>query len=68
MSGTEGQKGRIEKAHKGNLGCDKCVYYQTVVMVLGAYTYVKTHHIVRLTYVQFSECQLYFNKAVKIFN
>ena len=35
-----------------------------VVIVLLAYTCVKTYHVVLFKYVQFIVCQLYFSKAV----
>lgn len=38
-----------------------------VVMVSLAYIYVKTYQSVHFKYLQFILCQLYLNRAVKIF-
>lgn len=62
-NGIEGRKGEIEKELYGLVSTFPILI---TVMVLWAQTYVKTHHVVHLKYMQFTEYQFHTDKAIKI--
>lgn len=55
-------KNNNNKGIQQSFGGDGYVYYLDWVMVTPAYTYIQTHQIVYISYVQFFIYQIYLNK------